>query len=94
MIRFALPFCLGLSLATPAHADWKGAAQECANVIAARTLCASCSALWAEISRCAAGSEGIDSARANACIRHVNNENWAQPMYFDRVAAVFSCLSQ
>jgi hypothetical protein len=94
MIRFALPFCIGLSLAPAAYADWRDAAKECGNAAAAQARCASCSALWPEISACAAKAEGLDHERTAACIARVNNENWAKPMYFDRVAAVFACLAK
>jgi hypothetical protein len=95
MIRLALPFCLVLSAAT-AHADWKHSAEECGALVAAQTVprCGSCAALWPQISKCAAEAEGVEPARAEACINRVNTDDWSQPMYFDRVAEVFSCLSK
>jgi hypothetical protein len=94
MIRFSLSFCLALALPLVAHADWRASAKDCANVIAAQAHCASCAAQWPEISRCAAQREGEDPARTNACIARVNSESWGKPMYYDRVAAVFACLSK
>jgi hypothetical protein len=77
-----------------AYADWNESAKECAEQIAAQAHCASCSALWPQISKCAADHEGADAALTDGCIARVNNKYWAKPMYFDRVAEVFSCLSK
>jgi hypothetical protein len=77
-----------------AYADWNESVKECAATIAAQAHCASCSALWPQISKCAADQEGADPALADGCIARVNNKDWAKPMYFDRVAEVIACLSK
>lgn len=94
MSCFCLLFCLGLALASTAHAEWRAAAKECGNAVAEQTGCASCSALWREISRCAAQTEGMDPNRVETCIQRVSRQTSAEPMYFDRIAAVFACMGK
>jgi hypothetical protein len=94
MIRSVLAFSLVLAIPPTAYADWNESAKECAEQIAAQAHCASCSALWPQISKCAADHEGGDPALTDSCIARVNNKYWAKPMYFDRVAEVFSCLTK
>lgn len=90
----ALLGCLCLLAGSEAVADWTQSTMACAELIAAQTSprCGSCAALWPQISKCAADAEGVEPARADACISRVNNESWAKPLYFDRVGAVVSCL--
>jgi hypothetical protein len=89
MRRFLTPFVLGLTLASgSAHADWDMAVNGCARLLTDPN-CGSCSALWPDIARCAAKAEGVD---ADPCIARVNDKYWQEPMAFDRVRAVRSCL--
>src|SRR5438270_9303855 len=94
MSRIVFPVFLVLATVQTAYADWNESAKACGELIAEQTVprCGSCAALWPQISKCAADAEGIDPTRTDVCIARVNNDNWAQPMYFDRVGAVISCL--
>ena len=96
MRRVALPLFVIVAAGPAAAADWGASAKECSALISAQTSprCGSCAALWPQISKCAADAQGIDPARTDDCVTRVNNDNWAKPMYFDRVSAVIACLSK
>ena len=67
------------------------AAKVCANEIALRLGCVSCSARWPEISICAALRAGFDLQKTESCIAKIRVSARNQPMYYDRVAAVENC---
>jgi hypothetical protein len=94
MNKFIVPFCLALVYASAAHSDWLTSSRECGNRLSSQTGCASCSALWPEISRCAGEAEGVDMSRVDTCIKRVNAQDWNKPMYVDRVGAVGDCLGR
>ena len=78
-----------LVLATAAHAeDWRARAPKCGEAIAQKLGCASCSAQWAEISRCTFGRTPV----VEQCLHKVNAATAGLEMGHDRVADVAACL--
>lgn len=83
-------FAIAVTGMAQAAQDWHVLVRRCMDSIERQIHCASCSAAWPEVSRCAFGR----TPQVEQCLEQVDAATTDKPMAYDRIADVAACLGR